>query len=296
MTLRECRPLPVAAHRVPRWLDQQVQSMLREHRRLVSSRYNQFSSQAESAKGVTNAEHAALIRTMEPSQCSSRPRFKWGSNQQIVFSFAVAVLGLALLVGFVFFVFVPLLLGGSTTFFTGSLREILATALTLAFAIAFVQVVLVRAARVSWRELGWDTSDLRADLGWGLIGHASTQIIFFGVLYWRGESFTQYLDTLRAMNTGRHIQTIMTGVQVAIMEESIYRGYMQKGLMKRLPPLLAITLMAVVFSICHLQFEPIFLAINFAYGMIWGVLRHRTGRLFAPALAHFLNWAVNAGL
>jgi hypothetical protein len=63
-----------------------------------------------------------------------------------------------------FGVLLPLLLDNEQPEFTGRPKEIVANLIILAYSLMIVYAVLVRWARVSLRELGWASENLKRDL------------------------------------------------------------------------------------------------------------------------------------
>lgn len=146
------------------------------------------------------------------------PLFEFGSGRQIVFAFAVPILNVVTMMALAFGIVVPRFLKDQREFLTGSFRELLACAFFLLFAIAFVRLVIGRMGGVSMRELGWDSSHLKEDLALGLLGHLCTQLTFVGAMYARDDTIANYWSTLRGFSSGRHLQTIIIGLQAAFME------------------------------------------------------------------------------
>lgn len=76
----------------------------------------------------------------------------------------------------------------------------------------------------------------------------------------------------------------------ASAEEILLRGWLQPVLVRALSPLPGILLASIAFALLHLAIGPIELS-SFANivlaGVLFGVLRHRTGGLVAPVAAHF---------
>ncbi|MCC7246499.1 MAG: CPBP family intramembrane metalloprotease [Saprospiraceae bacterium] len=74
----------------------------------------------------------------------------------------------------------------------------------------------------------------------------------------------------------------------AIGEELLFRGVLQRQLMRRVShPLVAIVLASVIFSAFHLQFEG-FIP-RFILGMLLGWIYWQTGNFWLPVIAHFFN-------
>ena len=134
------------------------------------------------------------------------------------------------------------------------------------------------------------------DLALGLLGHVLTQTVFLTYMTSHGLTLPAYLEMVGQFSISRRLAALVIAIQAPILEESIYRGYLQRGIEARTGAWGAILLTALVFSVSNLRFDPAHLLMNFSYGLVWGLLRMRTRRLVAPAFAHSLNWVVNAGL
>jgi uncharacterized protein len=77
---------------------------------------------------------------------------------------------------------------------------------------------------------------------------------------------------------------IIVGIGAPIAEEIFFRGLLQRALLRRFAPWLGIGIGAVVFSAAHqqvLQFPALVL-----FGVIAGVLAHRSGRLGLAVAMH----------
>jgi len=80
----------------------------------------------------------------------------------------------------------------------------------------------------------------------------------------------------------------------AVPEETIFRGIMQPTLQQKVGRWQGILLTAIVFSVYHVHFQFALARIisHCCWGLILGVLRERTGTLWAPAIAHALMWII----
>jgi membrane protease YdiL (CAAX protease family) len=75
-------------------------------------------------------------------------------------------------------------------------------------------------------------------------------------------------------------------------EEMFFRGFMQRRLLERWSPWLAIPVVSVLFGLAHMQLHTIVFAT--VVGVWFGVLAWRTGSIWPGALAHgFVNGAWN---
>lgn len=152
------------------------------------------------------------------------------------------------------------------------------------------------ATRLKGRGLVADL-DLRArwqDL-WrgGAIGTA-LQLIALPLLYWPllellDKSSSDLEGPARELTDradgplGVVLLVLIVGIGAPVVEEIFYRGLFQRALLKRgLPAAAAIGISAVVFGLSHLQLLQLPALVLF--GVVAGVLAHRSGRL-GPAIA-----------
>ena len=72
-----------------------------------------------------------------------------------------------------------------------------------------------------------------------------------------------------------------------IMEEVVFRGYLQSSLAKKIPAWAAILITSIVFTIGH---SPMILwPMYFLYSVTWGWILVRTGSLKLAILIHILS-------
>ena len=80
---------------------------------------------------------------------------------------------------------------------------------------------------------------------------------------------------------------ILIAVLPALGEELLFRGILQRQLMRRMQPLVAILVTGALFSFFHFQMDG-FLP-RWLLGMLLGWLYWRTGNFWVPVLCHFFN-------
>ncbi len=79
---------------------------------------------------------------------------------------------------------------------------------------------------------------------------------------------------------------IVIAVSPAVCEEAIFRGYLYSSLNKKMKPVFAILISALVFGIYHLSlFQGCF---AFAMGIILATVLYITNSIFATAIIHFI--------
>ncbi|MDQ1356149.1 MAG: protease family protein [Acidimicrobiaceae bacterium] len=149
------------------------------------------------------------------------------------------------------------------------------------------------------------SGDLRADLGlyfrWpfdavvGIVVGVGTQLALIPLLYW---PFEQADPTLRhrleapaktdtaAIHGALQISLLVLFLAVGapIVEELFFRGLLLRSLARWLGPIPGVIGSALVFGLAH--FEPLQLAALVLFGLILGVLAHKTGRLGPGIVAH----------
>ena len=153
-----------------------------------------------------------------------------------------------------------------------------------------------RYARLSFREAGWRELALR-DVAYGVLGFVVLAISLLCVVA-RDGGFKDAVSYIAATITHYTLQQrvffVLMGVIAAIPEETIFRGVLQPTLQKMLGRWPGILLTAVIFAAYHVQYAfalPLLVS-HFVTGLVLGLLRERTGTLWAPAIAHALVWIV----
>jgi membrane protease YdiL (CAAX protease family) len=88
---------------------------------------------------------------------------------------------------------------------------------------------------------------------------------------------------------------VLTALVPAFCEELLFRGYMQRRLLQRWSPAVAITVQGGLFALLHCDSLLHILAV-LPGGIFYGVLAYRTRSIWPGVLLHFLNNAYAAGL
>lgn len=153
-----------------------------------------------------------------------------------------------------------------------------------------------RYARLSFREAGW-TGFAPRDVAYGVLGVAlftlviacvfATEVGFQDAITYIGERVADYTPQQRLLFA-------LMAVIAAIPEETIFRGIMQPTLQTKVGRWPGLVLTAAIFALYHVHFQfalPRILS-HFCWGLILGLLRERTGTLWAPAIGHALAWLI----
>ena len=206
------------------------------------------------------------------------------------------MLAVASMMVLAFGVLSPLLLGDQPHF-SGSPAELAATAIMLACAAGFVWLFIVRIGRAPLGTVGWGTFHLNRDMGFGVLGYVATTSVLITLLLAKGASLQYFWQELTSFSLGQRLQFLLIGVQVVVLEETLFRGYLQSGLEARTSRPRAVVITALAFAAYHLRFDdPMLFAAQFCYGLVWGALKTRTRSLYASSTAHFLNWAISGAI
>jgi uncharacterized protein len=140
------------------------------------------------------------------------------------------------------------------------------------------------------RSEGWD-----APLGFaaGLLTQLLLIPLLYGPIFWLTDIDSSDLEdparglTDRATDSlGVAMLILIVGIGAPIVEEIFYRGLMQRSLERRFGVWPAILGSALLFGISH--FQLLQLPALVLFGIVLGVLAHRTGRLAAPIAAHIV--------
>src|SRR5262249_11525487 len=101
------------------------------------------------------------------------------------------------------------------------------------------------------------------------------------------EAFRRLHDTLRPSGLFDALASVAAIALVpALCEETLLRGILLPSLRRLMPAALAVLLSAFLFAVIH--FDLYRFPFTFAVGIALGLLKQRSGSLWAPVLAHGL--------
>ena len=155
-----------------------------------------------------------------------------------------------------------------------------------------IGVGLVRLGRVSLSALGWREADVRGDIVWGLAGFLAVAGVVLALSAAMGSPVAATLAVWLHQTSEVRLAGLCIGLLAAFNEETLFRGYLQGGLVVRLGPVLGVVATAMVFALYHGNLRPVPLLGKFLLGVIFGALALRRHRLYPSALAHVLTWVV----
>lgn len=163
----------------------------------------------------------------------------------------------------------------------------IAAALTVALVFA---LGMRRIGRMSLRQAGWHSFRAR-DVALGLAGLVVCLALM--LLTARLFNISNYLvRSVSSFSLQQRLFFLLLGAFAAFTEETIFRGLLQPALQARLGPRAGLVTGAVIFAVQHFRFRPLPLINLTGFGLVYGVLRQRTGTLWASAITHALVWAV----
>jgi membrane protease YdiL (CAAX protease family) len=155
---------------------------------------------------------------------------------------------------------------------------------------------MCRYARLSFREVGWIGLALR-DVAYGVLGFVLLAVSVTCVLATDSgfaDAITYIADRIAHYTPQQRVFFVLMGVIAAIPEETIFRGILQPTLQAKVGRWPGILVTAVIFALYHVHFAfslPRVIS-HMCSGLILGLLRERTGTLWAPAIAHALLWVI----
>ena len=151
---------------------------------------------------------------------------------------------------------------------------------------------LVVWGRVSLAELGWRAERLGPDLLKGVLGGLACCAIVLLISMTLGASAAEALQGWWGVPFLERLLGLLIGVEAALSEETLFRGDLQPTLQRMLGRGGGLLLTALIFAAYHLRFGLWGLLGKTAFGLVFGILRDRTGRLVSPAVAHWISWTV----
>lgn len=165
-----------------------------------------------------------------------------------------------------------------------------------------------------WRYLqgaGWPASTSKVRRRWLRAGavesHLLPPTIVAGLLYgltvaslsiftalWKPmpvEAYATILALARAPAVTGFLTLLMVAISAGIVEEAAFRGYMQRPIEDRHGPVVAITVVALLFALAHVPAGPVLLIFT-AGALGWGLLARLSGSIIPGIIVHAL---VDAG-
>jgi membrane protease YdiL (CAAX protease family) len=221
-------------------------------------------------------------------------RWRLGSGAQIAHAVAISFFVVShFIVGFV--IVGPLL--GVEDPFEGSAASIVMTAVQGVYGyVVVIGLALMLVNHVKVRELGWRLDQLLGvNIALGIGGAIALVIVMFGPMIALGRvELGETLHTITTFTIGQRVQMALIGLLAATIEETVFRGYLHRGLVERLGFPAGLVLGAIVFGLYHLPMGIPLPAIGakIASGLVLGALRGKDRSLVAPATAHFVFWQI----
>jgi membrane protease YdiL (CAAX protease family) len=170
---------------------------------------------------------------------------------------------------------------------------LLAIAASAAAAVALVVGGgLLRGGRLRLASIGWRREQPRRALLGGLLGAVAATAALLGAVAIFGGDPAGGLRQMLEYSPSQRVLFTVVGVAIALLEESLFRGYLQRELTARVGFPLALLLTAGFYAIYHFPMaRAVSVTARFGQGLVYGALRGRDRSLVTPALAHALCWA-----
>lgn len=153
---------------------------------------------------------------------------------------------------------------------------------------------LFRAGRVGFNELGIRREHFGREVALGVLGFVLVCLALLGTvnLFHQNVPLGEAWSTIAGYSPAHRLLFLGIGIEAAITEETIFRGYLQPALIARFGLVLGIFIGAAFFALYHLNMRPSALLGKLLIGLILGALRGKDRSLVAPAVTHALIWAV----
>lgn len=230
------------------------------------------------------------------SPAASGRRWPTGSRAAIVHALLLTLLlpagsmALAMLVA-------PHLPAPESHRFDGSVGAFAQQAVRLVLGVGlFCGVGLLLIGRLRWRDLGWrDLSAGQVALGIG--GFVITAVVFGGFLIAATDmTLAALVEAVAGLTWRERLLGVVIGISASIVEESLFRGYLQPSLCKRLGTAGGVGVTAVLFALMHVPGTIVAFLGRLILGLGMGVLRGQDRPLWAPAIMHTLIWIIIGAL
>jgi uncharacterized protein len=225
---------------------------------------------------------------MSPPERPSRAPCPIGSTRAVLLTFLLLLLHAVVLLA-VATPLAALLLGRQSPFQASPPAFLFLVVVALADLGVVIGLGLLRWNRLTLAELGWRRPRPR-DILVGLLGGVAAIAALLAVAYLHRGGIAGLLAQLRAIAPEQRALFALMGIYAAFGEETLFRGFLQPTLQRKLGPPAGLLVTAAIFSLYHLKLRPIALLTHLITGLVLGGLRHGTGSLWPPAIAHALIW------
>jgi uncharacterized protein len=154
-----------------------------------------------------------------------------------------------------------------------------------------IRLGLGRVVGLSLADVGWRTPG-RRDVVLGLVGLVIAVALLLALIQAFVGQVGFVFEKVRGFGPQQRLMFLAIGAFAGFAEETLFRGFLQPALQAKLGRWPGLLVGAIIFAVYHLNPRPLPLAGKLALGLIYGVEREATGRLWAPALTHLLVWVV----
>ena len=161
--------------------------------------------------------------------------------------------------------------------------------------VCVVWLAVVKAGRVSWRDLGWSAESIGRSLGKGALGALLLVAAVGGTQVLLGNTVAEIARTSLGYTAAQRALFVVIGLQAATVEESIFRGYLQPALISKFGLVAGVLICAGLFGLLGTFMarpSALIFCSKFSVALVLGALRGRDRSLLAPMLAHFVTWPV----
>lgn len=169
-------------------------------------------------------------------------------------------------------------------------------AVIMPLTVAIVYFGSCRRPRRTLVEVGWVGTYIVQSILLGLLGAAACVVVLVALLAAMGDSLGTIGESLLAPSAAQRVIFLIIGIHAAFTEETLFRGNLLGAFQTRMGSVSAILATSAVFALYHLQFNPVPLVAKFIFGVVFAVVRRRSGSLVAPAIAHALFWVIAGSL
>lgn len=176
--------------------------------------------------------------------------------------------------------------------YDGSMGAFARELLRLGVGSLYVWLALLLVGRLRWRDLGWRDLSLR-QVALGAGGFVAV-LAAFGAFLVVTTDYTAggLVEGMASFTWRQRLLGLLIGVSASLLEESLYRGYLQPALSKRLGAAGGIAVTAALFSLMHVPGSLVAFGSRLVIGLGLGLLRGQDRPLWAPAIAHTLVWVI----